>query len=124
MNYNLFGASSLGPSSYTTSVGSMSFSLFNAFGNNSFLSAVVSAGGNPGFGQQNPVQGTIPTQGASTRVFSSQGCWNPWQGSVPSSGIPTGDNPFHGQCNHVQGSVSMHVGSTGGNPFQNIWNTT
>jgi hypothetical protein len=65
-NYNLFGAGSLGPSSYTTPVGSMSFSLFDAFGNNAFSSAVVSAGGNPGFGQQNPVQGTIPTQGEST----------------------------------------------------------
>jgi hypothetical protein len=65
-NYNLFGAGSLGPSSYTTSVGSMSFSLFDVFGNNAFSSAVVSAGGNPGFGQQNPVQGTIPTQGEST----------------------------------------------------------
>jgi hypothetical protein len=44
----------------------MSFSLFDTFGNNAFSSAVVSAGGNPGFGQQNPVQGTIPTQGEST----------------------------------------------------------
>jgi hypothetical protein len=58
-NYNLFGAGSLGPSSYTTSVGSMSFSLFDTFGNNSFSSAVVSAGGNPGFKQHNLVQGTI-----------------------------------------------------------------
>jgi hypothetical protein len=122
-NYNLFGAGSLGPSSYTMSVGSMSFSLFSAFGNNSFSSAVVSAGGNPGFGQQNPVQGTIPTQGASTRVFSSQGLWNPWQGSVPSQGMLDGGNPFHGQWNPGQGSIPMPSDRTGGNPFQNIWNT-
>jgi hypothetical protein len=51
-NYNLFGAGSLGNSSYTTSVGSMSFSLFDAFGNNAFSSAVISAGGNPIFGKQ------------------------------------------------------------------------
>jgi hypothetical protein len=62
-NYNLFGEGSLGPSSYTMSVGSMSFSLFDTFGNNSFSSAVVSAGGNPRFRQQNLVQGTIPSQG-------------------------------------------------------------
>jgi hypothetical protein len=93
MNYNLFGAGSLGPSSYTTLVGSMSFSLFGAFGNNAFSSAVISAGGNPGFGQQNPVQGTIPTQGENTRVFSSQGLWNLWQGSVPSSGMSTRETP-------------------------------
>jgi hypothetical protein len=76
-NYSLFGVGILGPSSYTTSVGSMSFSFFNAFGNNSFSSIVVSAGGNLGFGQHNPVSGTIPTQGESTGVFSSQGHWNP-----------------------------------------------
>jgi hypothetical protein len=115
-NYNLFGAGSLGPSSYTTSVGSMSFSLFDAFGNNAFSSAVVSAGGNPGFGQQNPVQGTIPTQGESTRVFSSQGLWNPWQGSVPSQGMSVGGNPFHGQWNPGQGSIPMPVGSAGASP--------
>jgi hypothetical protein len=99
INYNLFGVGSQGPSSYTTSVGSMSFSLFDAFGNNTFSSAVISAWGKPGFGQQNPVQGTIPTQGENTRVPSSQGPWNPWQGSVPSSGMSTGGNPFHGQWN-------------------------
>jgi hypothetical protein len=65
-NYIFFGESSLGPSSYTTPVGSMSFSLFDAFGNNTFSLATVSVGGNLSFGQQNPVQGTIPTQGEST----------------------------------------------------------
>jgi hypothetical protein len=60
-NYSLFGGGSLGPLSYTTSVGSMSFSLFGAFGNNSFSSAIVSTGGNLIFGQQNPVQGIIPS---------------------------------------------------------------
>jgi hypothetical protein len=65
-NYKLFGAGSLGPSSYTMSVGSMPFSLFDAFGNNLFSSATVSTGGKPSFGQQNLVQGVIPTQGEST----------------------------------------------------------
>jgi hypothetical protein len=102
----------------------MSFSLFDMFGNNAFSSVVISTRGNLGFGQQNPVQGTIPTQGESTRVFSSQGLWNPWQGSVPSQGMSTGGNPFHGQWNPGQGSVPMPVGSAGGNPFQNLWNTT
>jgi hypothetical protein len=52
--------------------------LFEAFGNNAFSSAVVLAGGNSGFGQHNPVQGIIPTQGESARVFYSQGLWKPW----------------------------------------------
>jgi hypothetical protein len=78
VNYSLFGEGILGPSSYTMSVGSMSFSLFGVFGNNVFSSIVVSAMGNPGFGKQNPVQATIPTQRESTGVFSSQGLWNPW----------------------------------------------
>jgi hypothetical protein len=78
MNYNLFEAGIQGPHSYTTSLGSMSFSLFSAFGNNSFLSAVISAGGNPGFGPQNHVQGTITTQGENTGIFYSQGLWNLW----------------------------------------------
>jgi hypothetical protein len=51
-NYNLFGAGSLGPSSYTTRVGSMSFSLFDVFGNNTFSSTAISTGGNPGFGNK------------------------------------------------------------------------
>jgi hypothetical protein len=123
MNYNLFGVGSIGPYLYTTSVGSMSFSFFGAFGNNPFSSAVVSTGGNPSFGQQNPVQGTIPTQGVNTRVFSTQGLWNPWQGAVPSSGMSTGGNPLHSQWNPRKGSVPMFVRSTGGNPFQNLCNT-
>jgi hypothetical protein len=61
LNYIFFGGGSLGPSSYTMSVGSMSFSLFGEFGNNSFSSAAFSTGGNPIFDQQNLVQGTIPS---------------------------------------------------------------
>jgi hypothetical protein len=60
-SYSLFGGGSLGPSYYTTSVGSMMFSLFGAFGNNAFSSVAFSNGGNPIFGQQNMVQGTIPS---------------------------------------------------------------
>jgi hypothetical protein len=120
MNYNLFGEGSQGPSSSTTPMGSLSFSLFGMFGNNAFSSAAISTGGNPGFGSQNPAQGTIPAQGAHT----SQGPWNLWQGSVPSSGMPTEGNPFHGQWNLRKGSGPMPVGSVGGNPFQNLWNTT
>lgn len=66
MNYNLFRAGSQEPSSNTTSVGSLSFSLFDVFGNNAFSSVAVSTGGNPGFGQQNPSQGTSPAHGANT----------------------------------------------------------
>jgi hypothetical protein len=55
MNYILFGAGNIGPSFYTTLVGSILFSLFGVFGNNSFSLIVVSAEGNPGFGQHNLV---------------------------------------------------------------------
>jgi hypothetical protein len=103
-------------------VGLTSFSLFNVFGNNTFSSASVSAGGNPGYGQQNPMQGTIPTQGANPRIPSPQGPWNPWQGLVPLSGMLTKGNPFHNQWNPKQGSGPMPVGSTGSNPSQNPWN--
>jgi hypothetical protein len=50
-NYSLLGGGSLGPLSYIMLVGSMSFSLFGAFWNNSFSSVVVSAWDNPSFGQ-------------------------------------------------------------------------
>jgi hypothetical protein len=60
INYSSSGEGSQGLPSYSMLVGSTLFSLFNAFGNNALLSAVVSAGGNPGFGSQNPAQGTIP----------------------------------------------------------------
>jgi hypothetical protein len=107
MNYNLSGEGSQGLSSSTTLVGSLSFSLFDTFGNNTFLLYAISSGGNLGFGSQNPAQGE----------HTSQGPWNPWQGSVPSLGMLTGGNPFHGQWNPGQGSVPMLVGSIGGNPF-------
>jgi hypothetical protein len=50
-NYRLFGGCSSGPSSYTTLVGSMGFSLFGAFGNNDFSLISFSTGGNHDFGQ-------------------------------------------------------------------------
>jgi hypothetical protein len=81
------------------------FSLFGAFGNNVFSLAVVSVGGNPGYGQPHPIQGTIPTEGAHLGIPSSQGPWNPWQGPVPLPGmsieatpsIPNG-TPGKAQC--------------------------
>jgi hypothetical protein len=76
--YILFGGGGLGPPSYTTSMGSMSFYFFDAFGKNAFYSVIVLVGGNPKFGKQNPVQGTIPSQGVMTGVFSTQGLWNTW----------------------------------------------
>jgi hypothetical protein len=124
VNYSSFGAGSQGIPSYSMPVGSTPFSLFDAFGNNAFSSAVISTGGNPGYGQQNPMQGTIPAQGENLGIPSSQGPWNPWQGSVPLSGMSTGGNPFHSQWNPGQGSTPMPVGSTGGNPSQNPWNVT
>jgi hypothetical protein len=66
MNHNLFGAGSQGPSYSTTLVVSLSFFVFDAFGNNTFLLAIISAGGNIGFGSQNPTQDTIPAHGAHT----------------------------------------------------------
>jgi hypothetical protein len=78
INCNLSGVGIQGPSYNSTQVGSLPFSLFNTFGNNAFCSASVSAGGNPGYGQQNPMQVTIPAQGENTGVPSSQGPWNPW----------------------------------------------
>jgi hypothetical protein len=63
MDYSLFGAGSQGTSSKTMSMGYFSFSLLDAFGNNAFSSVVISVGGNPIFGQQNPVEGIIPAQG-------------------------------------------------------------
>jgi hypothetical protein len=53
--YIFFGEDSSGPSSYTTSFGSMSLYLFDAFGNNAFSSASIWTGGNLIFGKQNPV---------------------------------------------------------------------
>jgi hypothetical protein len=105
INYSSFGAGSQGLPSYRMSIGSTPFSLFNVFGNNTFLSFVVSTEGNPDYGQQNPVQGTIPAQGKNLGIPSSQGPWNPWQGSIPWSGMPTGGNPFHSQWNPRQGST-------------------
>jgi hypothetical protein len=94
------------------------------FGNNSFSLASVSVGGKPSNGQQNPMQGTIPTQGSNPRIPSSQGPWNPWKGLVPFSRMLTGGNPFHSQWNPEQGSGPMPVRSVGGNPSQNPWNLT
>jgi hypothetical protein len=93
------------------------------FGNNAFSSAVISAEGNPDYGQQHPIQGTIPAQGAHLGIPSSQGPWNPWKGPVPLPGMSIGGNPFHTQWNPGQGSTPMPIGSTGGNPSQNPWNT-
>jgi hypothetical protein len=56
----------------------MTFSLFGAFGNNNFSLAAISTGGNPSFGQQNLMQCIIPSHGAMTGVFSTQGILNPW----------------------------------------------
>jgi hypothetical protein len=77
-NVNSFGVGSQELPSYNMSVGSTSFSFFSAFGNNAFLSASVSARGNPSYGQPHPVQGTIPAQGENLGIPSSQGPWNPW----------------------------------------------
>jgi hypothetical protein len=123
-NVNLFGAGSQALPPYNMSVGSTPFSLFGAFGNNAFSSAVISAGGNPGYGQPHPVQGTIPAQGAHLGIPSSQGPWNPWQGPVPLPGMSIGGNPFHTQWNPGQGPTPMPIGSAGGNPSQNPWNAT
>jgi hypothetical protein len=46
-NYSLFGAGSQGLPSYNIPFGSTSFSLFDTFGNDAFLSATVSTEGQP-----------------------------------------------------------------------------
>jgi hypothetical protein len=74
------------------------------FGKNEFSSATISVGGNPSYGQQNPMQGTIPTQGESLGIPSSQGPWNPWQVSVPLLEMPIRGKPFHSQWNPRKGS--------------------
>jgi hypothetical protein len=58
-NSSLFNGGSHGPQSYMTLVVSMPFSLFSAFGNNSFSSSSFSVGGNPIFSQQNLMKGFI-----------------------------------------------------------------
>jgi hypothetical protein len=121
-NYSSFGAGSQVIPSYSISVGSNPFSLFDTFGKNAFSLAIISARGNLSYGQQNPMQGTIPTQGENSGIPSSQGPWNPWQGSVPSSRMSTGENPFHSQWNAGKGSRPMPIGSIGGNPSQTPWN--
>jgi hypothetical protein len=52
-------------------VGSIPFSLFGAFGNNTFSSSSFSVGGNPIFGQPKPMQGFIPSQGVMIGIYSS-----------------------------------------------------
>jgi hypothetical protein len=65
-NYNLVGASSLGTLSYTMLVGSISFSFFEAFGNNNFSSTAFSTRGNPSFGKYNPCRVLFLHRGKST----------------------------------------------------------
>jgi hypothetical protein len=78
-------------------VGSMNFSLFDVFGNNTFSLFDFSAGGNLGSGQPNPMQGFIPSQGAMTGVYSSQDLGNPCHVSFPSQGMSIGGNLSHTQ---------------------------
>jgi hypothetical protein len=95
-HHSLFGAGSQGPPAHNMSIGSTPFSLFGAFGNNAFSSASFLTGGNPGYRQPIPMQGTIPAQGANPGTSSTSGPWNSWQGSVPS--IQT-LGPFCHGCN-------------------------
>jgi hypothetical protein len=53
MNHSLFRVGNQGHSSNITPMGYLSFFLFGTFCNNTFSSAVISAGGNPSFGSQN-----------------------------------------------------------------------
>jgi hypothetical protein len=59
-NINLFGEGSQALPPYNMLVGLKPFSLFDAFGNNTFSLASISAGGNPSYGQPHPVHGIIP----------------------------------------------------------------
>jgi hypothetical protein len=100
------------------SVGSTLFSLFGAFGNNTFSSSTFPTGGNPGFGQPIPMQGTIPAQGAHPGTSSTAGPWNSWQGSVPLSGMSIWGNYFHNQRNPKQITMPIPTGPTWSNPSQ------
>jgi hypothetical protein len=82
-HHSLFGAGSQGTPSHNMTVGSTPFSLFDVFGNNAFSLATFPTGGNPGFKQPIPMEGTIPAQGANPGTSSASGPWNSWQGSVP-----------------------------------------
>jgi hypothetical protein len=55
VNYSSFGEDSQGLPSYNMPIGSTPFSLFKEFGNNAFSSVAILTGGNPGYGQQNPM---------------------------------------------------------------------
>jgi hypothetical protein len=72
----------MGLKSYMTLVGSMPFSLFGAFGNNTFSSSSFSSGGNPIFGQPNPMQGFVPSQGVMTRSLLLTRSWKSLAGLV------------------------------------------
>jgi hypothetical protein len=78
LNNTSFGVGYEGLTYYNMSVGSPPFSLLDMFGNKVFSLDVISVGGNPGYGQQNPMEGTIPTQGENLGIPSSQGLWNFW----------------------------------------------
>jgi hypothetical protein len=60
VNYSSFGEGSQVIPSYSMLVGSTLFSLFDVFGKNKIMPAAISAGGNPKYGKQHPVQGIIP----------------------------------------------------------------
>jgi hypothetical protein len=75
-HHSLFGARSQGPPLHNMPISSIPFSLFGAFGNNAFLSATFPTGGNPGFRQSIPMQGTIPAQGAHPGTSSTLRPWN------------------------------------------------
>jgi hypothetical protein len=67
VNYSSFGVGSKELPSYSIPVGSTSFSLFDAFGNNSLLSAVVSAVGNLGYGKKKSYAGYYSCTGGNLR---------------------------------------------------------
>jgi hypothetical protein len=120
INYSSSGEGSQGLPSYIKLVGSTTFSLFSLFGNNAFSSTSILTGGNPSYGQQNPMHGAIPAQGENLGIPSSQGHLNPWQGSFPLLEMSIEGNPFHSQWNPGQGSTPMLVRSTGGEALPKI----
>jgi hypothetical protein len=117
-HHSLFGLGSQGPPSHNMLVGSTPFSLFSFFCNNTFSSTYFLTGGNPGFRQPIPMQGTISAHGENPGTSSASGPWNSWQGSVPSSGMSIWGNYFHNQWNPGQGTMPIPIGSAWGNPSQ------
>jgi hypothetical protein len=124
VNYRLFGEGILGPSSYTTLVGSMSFSLFNMFGNNMlFISFPSQLGETLVLGNKTLCRVLFLHKGQVQEFSPLRGFGILGRDQFPHKGFRSG-KPLPWSMEPRQGSVPMPIKSAGGIPFQNPWNTT